>query len=199
MSVPDGYPSGNSGLTGGSRPCGLRSSPQTQCTIFLCSSSTAFTMKSTGQQLGRPPDPPGSDCPPGRRRRRRFDHVGVVVWIAARGNARHDGLGAAGVSGKIVVFNVAQTDAHESASATGRRISTGCRASCRPYVQLGEVQGIDAGYLPVDFARQVQFLLLGLPAVAVQGEHHGDGFGANAGPVPSAVYQWQHHRRAWGG
>ena len=47
-----------------------------------------------------------------------------------------------------------------------------------------EVQGIDAGYLPVDFfARQVQFLLLGLPAVAAQGEHHGDGFGANAGPV----------------
>lgn len=47
-----------------------------------------------------------------------------------------------------------------------------------------EVQGIHAGHLPVDFfARQVHFLLLGLLAVAAQGEHHGDGFGADAGPV----------------
>ena len=103
------------------------------------------------------------------------DHHGVIgLDRAGSGDAGHNGLGAAGISGKVVIFDVAQANAPVR---LGHHPGDVHRRTGRGDAQMHHIRGVAvhaADLCPGLFTGQMAHFLRGLGAVAAQCENQSD-------------------------
>ena len=90
------------------------------------------------------------------------------------GDAGHDGLGAAGIAGEIVIFNVAQTDSPVGLRHHPRDVHRGSRPGDAHTHAVGRLAVHAGDFVPRPFPCQLSALFGGVLPVGAQGEHQRD-------------------------
>ena len=127
------------------------------------------------------------------------DHAGVVgLDRRPCGDSRHDSLCSAGISGEIVVFDVAQTDTavrlcHRTADVYGGAAGRGA------HMNEIKFRGIDTAHLAVDgFPDEMELFFLCLCPVAAEGKYDGYRFRFNPGRIHAFQQLWENDVRGHG-